>query len=187
MKKVFLSVLVFLSTLVVAQNDKNNSKWAVGFGFNFIDNTNSQGNNYLNVSEWNSTYTFSKVSLQYFYNQKFSASSEFTINKLDNEKLQNGGYISDNLSYFGVDFNARYNTASYLKLPSKFCVEPVLGVGFSWTDRSPNQSLNTGLALGYQFNNVYALRLQTLGKFAAEKNVTGNNMIQHSLELLINL
>jgi hypothetical protein len=91
------------------------------------------------------------------------------------------------MAYFGMDLNARYNVASWLKLPSKYALEPMVGVGASWTDGTPNKSVNAGLSIGYQINDIYGIRLQTLGKFASEQNTVGNNMIQHSVELYFNL
>ncbi len=187
MKKIIFFTAMVFATVSFAQEAKNDAKWAVGVGVNFIDNTNSQDNNYFDVSNWNSTLSFSKLSVQYFYNSKLSVSSEFTINKFDKNTTQNGSAINVNMTYFGIDINARYNVASYLKLPTKFSLEPVVGLGNSWANSIPNQSLNGGLAIGYKFNNTYGLRLQTLGKFANDKNTVGNNMVQHSLELYFNL
>lgn len=185
MKKIVLAI-IFLFTLSVSAQDAK--KWTVGVGVNFIDNSNSQNGNYFNVSNWNSTLSVSKLSAQYEFYKNFSASSEFTFNRLEKDKDQNGGVIENNLSYFGWDFNGRYNTAGLFKLPSKYVIEPVVGVGLSWTDGISNQSLNAGLAFGYFFNDVYGVRLQTLGKFASETETTvGNNMIQHSIELIFKL
>lgn len=185
MKKIVLAI-IFLFTLSVSAQDAK--KWTVGVGVNFIDNSNSQNGNYFNVSNWNSTLSVSKLSAQYEFYKNFAVSSEFTFNRLDKDKDQNGGVIESNLSYFGWDFNGRYNTTGLFKLPSKYVIEPVVGVGLSWTDGISNQSLNAGLAFGYFFNDVYGVRLQTLGKFASETDTTvGNNMIQHSIELIFKL
>jgi hypothetical protein len=66
----------------------------------------------------------SKLSAQYFYNSKFSVSSEFSLNRLDKDVLHNGESIAVNMAYFGVDLNACYNVASWFKLPSKYALEP---------------------------------------------------------------
>lgn len=184
MKKIAI-VLVCLLTLSVSAQESN--KWTIGVGVNFIDNTNSQDDNYFDVSNWNSTLSVSKLTAQYEFATNFALSSEFTLNKLDSGKMQNGGEIASNLSYFGWDLNTRYNTASLMKLSSKFSIEPVAGFGLSWTDSTPNQSVNAGLSLGYFFNESYGIRFQTLGKFASDENTVGNNMIQHSLELVFKL
>jgi hypothetical protein len=187
MKKAVVLALLMVASVTFAQETKKTSKWIIGVGINFIDNTNSIDNNYVNVSEWNATMGVSKLSAQYFFNSKFSVSSEFSLNRFNKDVMQNGGTIDVNKSYFGVDFNARYNVAELLKLPAKYAVEPVVGVGNSWTGTHPNQSLNTGLAIGYQINSYYGIRVQTLGKFASEKYTLGNNLIQHSLEFYFNL
>ena len=187
MKKVVVLALLMVASVTFAQETKKQSKWIIGVGVNFIDNTNTIDNNFVNVSNWNATMGVSKLSAQYFFNSKFSVSSEFSLNRLNKDVMQNGESIAVNKAYFGVDFNARYNVASWFKLPSKYALEPIVGVGNSWTGTNPNQSLNTGLALGYQINNIYGIRVQTLGKFASEKYTLGNNMIQHSLELYFNL
>lgn len=187
MKKVVILAFLMVSTFSFAQETKKESKWVIGAGLNIIDNTSSGDNDYFNASNWNATLGFSKLSVQYYYNSKFSVSSEFTTNRLDRDVKQNGESIDTNLSYFGLDLNARYNVADLIKLPSKFSVEPILGVGNAWTNRNSNQSFNTGLSVGYQFNETYGVRVQTLGKFASEQNTVGNNMIQHSLELYFKL
>jgi hypothetical protein len=187
MKKVVILALLMVSTFSFAQETKKESKWVIGAGVNFIDNTSSGSNEYFNYSNWNATLGFSKLSVQYYYNTNLSFSSEFTMNRLDKDVKQNEQVIDANLSYFGFDLNARYNVARLMKLPGKFAVEPILGLGNAWTAGNTNQSLNTGISLGYQINETYGVRLQTLGKFAAEKNTVGNNMIQHSLELYFKL
>ena len=187
MKKVVVLALLMVASVTFAQETKKESKWVIALGANFIDNTNTIDNNFVNVSDWNATMGVSKLSAQYFYNSKFSVSSEFSLNRLNKDVMQNGESIAVNMAYFGVDLNARYNVASWFKLPSKYALEPMVGVGASWTDSTPNQSVNTGLSIGYQINNIYGIRVQTLGKFASEQNTVGNNMIQHSLELYFNL
>lgn len=184
MKKVLVALVCLFAVHVSAQDQK---KWLVGLGVNFIDNTNSEDNDYLDISNWNSTFSVSKLSVQYFYNKEFSIGSEFTLNRFDKDIRQNGGAIDANKSYFAIDIMARYNVGSLIKLPSKIRIEPIAGVGNFWTDSNPNQSFNTGLSLGYQVTEAYGLRFQSVGKFAAEKNTLGNNMIQHSIELVINL
>ena len=42
--------------------------------------------------------------------------------------VQNGESIAVNMAYFGVDLNARYNVANWLKLPSKYSIEPLVGL-----------------------------------------------------------
>ncbi len=187
MKKVVILALLMVSAFSFAQETKKESKWVIGAGLNFIDNTSSGENEYLNFSNWNATLGFSRLSVQYYYNTNLSFSSEFTMNRLDKDVKQNGQSIDTNLSYFGFDLNARYNVAGLMKLPSKFMVEPIVGVGNAWTSGNSNQSLNTGLSLGYQFSESYGVRVQTLGKFATEQNTVGNNLIQHSLELYFKL
>jgi hypothetical protein len=187
MKKAVVLALLMVASVTFAQETKKESKWLIGIGVNFIDNTNTIDNNFVNVSDWNATMGVSKLSAQYFYNSKFSVSSEFSLNRLNKDVMQNGESIAVNMAYFGVDLNARYNVASWFKLPSKYALEPMVGVGASWTDSTPNQSVNTGLSIGYQINKIYGIRVQTLGKFASEQNTVGNNMIQHSLELYFNL
>lgn len=185
MKKITFFIL-YLFVLNASAQESN--KWLVGVGINFIDNTNSQDDNYFNVSNWNSTMSLSKITVQYNFINDISLASEFTLNRLDKGKEHNGTTIGSNLSYFGWDLNGRYNVASLLNIQKKYSIEPILGVGFSWTGGTPNQSVNSGLSLGYFFNDYYGIRLQTQGKFAFETDSTvGNNMIQHSLEFIIRL
>ena len=184
MKNVLLALVCLATLSVSAQEEK---KWVISVGVNFIDNTNSEDNNYLDVSNWNSTLSVSKLGVQYYFDEAFSLGSEFSLNRLDRDIRQNGGNIDANKIYFALDLNARYDVASLLKFPSKFSVEPLVGFGTNWTDSIPNQSLNAGMTIGYQIDATYGIRVQTVGKFAAENNTLGNNMIQHSIEFLIKL
>ena len=67
MKKVVILALLMVSAFSFAQETKKESKWVIGAGFNFIDNTSSGENEYLNFSNWNATLGFSRLSvlLQY--------------------------------------------------------------------------------------------------------------------------
>ncbi len=187
MKKVVVLALLMVASVTFAQETKKQSKWVIGVGTNFIDNTNTKDNNFANVSNWNATIGVSKLSAQYYYTSKLSLSAEFSLNKLDKDVLQNGENIAFNMAYYGADLNARYNVADWFKLSNKYTLEPMVGVGASWTNNTPNNSVNTGLSIGYQINKTYGIRFQTLGKFASEQQTVGNNMIQHSVELVFNL
>lgn len=183
--KIFFFILVGLSFISLSAQEKND--WIIGLGVNVIDNTNSKDDNYFNVSNWNAVTSISKLSAQYFVKSNLSVSSEFTLNMLHKNNMQNGVYLDTNAAYFGLDFNIRYNTVNWLGLSDKFQVEPLAGFGFSWAGTIPNNSVNTGLSLGYFINDSYGIRIQTLGKFTLDESKVGNNMIQHSLELIIKL
>ena len=68
-------------------------KWVIGVGVNFIDNNNSEDNNYMDVSNWNSTLSISKLGVQYYYDDAFSLATEFSLNRLDRGIRQNSGNI----------------------------------------------------------------------------------------------
>ena len=74
MKKILFLLVSIVALQVNAQEEKKeekkeeNRKWTVGFGVNFVDNTSTFNNQFLNVNkQWNSVPTVSKIILKTFF------------------------------------------------------------------------------------------------------------------------
>lgn len=187
MKNLFL-FLLFSTFASVAQEKNPNvkSKWIVGFGANFIDNTATKDNQYFNApKQWNYLSSVSKLSLERILSDQFSIEGNLAINKLSADKMQNGGSISENQIYMGLDLNGKfYFGKSLFKCPF-FDPYIVAGFGINKVGEVTNHTPNYGFGFNLWFNPNFGLRLQTLGKYGINQYTLMNNHIQHSAELVL--
>lgn len=188
MKKLSALSLLLLTSFFgfSQQNDATkNPKWTIGFGVNFIDNTSTLNNQYLNTSkQWNSIPTLSQISVEKSLSDKFSLVSNLSFNVLSTERLQNGILITKNVNYYGFDVNGKFFFDDFIANQSKVDAFLVLGLGVNSVDNVTNQSGNFGLGFNFWLQPNVGLRLQTLGKFGFEQNTLLNNHIQHTAELI---
>jgi hypothetical protein len=187
MKNLFALFLFFTAIVVFGQeNDKTqNTKWTIGFGMNFIDNTSSYNNQYFNSSkQWNSIATISKVSIERTLNDLFSAEVAFTVNKLTHDKLQNGTTIVSDINYIGLDLGGKFYFDEFIVKKSKIDAYVILGAGLNSANSIYNGTGNYGLGFNYWLEPNLGIRLQTIGKYAFDQKPVCNNHIQHSVELI---
>lgn len=188
MKKLSALSLLLLTSFFgfSQQNDAiKNPKWTIGFGVNFIDNTSTLNNQFLNTSkQWNSIPTLSQISVEKSISDKFSLVSNLSFNVLSTERLQNGILITKNVNYYGFDVNGKFFFDDFIANQSKVDAFLVLGLGVNSVDNVTNQSGNFGLGFNFWLQPNVGLRLQTLGKFGFEQNTLLNNHIQHTAELI---
>lgn len=188
MKKLSALSLLLLTSFFgfSQQNDAiKNPKWTIGFGVNFIDNTSTLNNQFLNTSkQWNSIPTLSQISVEKSLSDKFSLVSNLSFNVLSTERLQNGILITKNVNYYGFDVNGKFFFDDFIANQSKVDAFLVLGLGVNSVDNFTNQSGNFGLGFNFWLQPNVGLRLQTLGKFGFEIDTLLNNHIQHTAELI---
>ena len=188
MKNLFtLFLLLTLSVGFSQENDTaKNSKWTIGLGANFIDNTSTMNNQYLNSSkQWNFIPALSIFSVERSFTEKISVASSISLNVISSEKLQNGTTITEDVNYYGLDINGKFFFDDYIVKQSKIDSYVVLGLGINSVDDIMNQTGNFGLGLNFWLLPNLGLRLQTVGKYGFEQNTLLNNNIQHSAELLL--
>jgi hypothetical protein len=188
MKNLILLFLLSSTFAVLAQEKKSTekSKWIIGFGTNIIDNTSTKNNQYLYASkQWNYMPTVSKVSFERILSEQFSIESTLSINKLSSQIMQNGGTLTEDKNYVGLDLNGKFYFGKALyKCPA---IDPyiVAGFGINKVGDNTNQTPNYGLGLNLWFNSTIGLRLQTIGKYGIIQRTLLNNHIQHSAELVL--
>lgn len=188
MKNTIVLFLLFFTFALVAQEKKSTvkPKWIIGLGANFIDNTSTSKNQFLNYSEqWNYVKTVSKVSFERILNDKFSIEVAMGINKISNDLPQNGSSIDEDQNYVGMDLNGKFYFGKYLYKCSAIDPFIVAGLGINKVGDNTNQTPNYGLGLNLWFNKTIGLRFQTLGKYGIIQKTLLNNHIQHSAELVI--
>ena len=184
-----LILFLFLTTFVGFSQQNGNSqdaKWTIGLGANFIDNTSTDDNQFLETSKnWNSISALSLFSVERSFSEKLSLSSTIAMNVISSKKLQNGMTIAEDLNYYGLDINGKFFFDDYIISQSKIDAYVVLGLGINSVDAVTNQSGNFGLGLNFWFQPNLGLRIQSLGKYGFEQNTLLNNHIQHSAELIL--
>lgn len=188
MKNLF--TLFLLLTVIVSFGQENDnaqtSKWTIGLGANFIDNTSSMNNQYLNSSkQWNYIPALSIFSVERSFSEKLSVASSIALNVISSEKFQNGATIAEDVNYYGLDINGKFFFDDYIVKQSKIDSYVVLGLGINSVDDIMNQTGNFGLGLNFWLQPNLGLRLQTVGKYGFEQNTLLNNNIQHSAELIL--
>ena len=187
MKNLFL-FLLFSTFAIVAQEKNSNvkSKWIIGFGANFIDNTATKNNQYFNApKQWNYISSVSKLSLERIMSDQFSIECAFGINTISADKMQNGGSITEDQNYIGLDLNGKYYFGKALfKCPS-FDPYIIAGFGINKVGEVTNHTPNYGFGFNLWFNPSFGFRLQTIGKYGITQNTLMNNHIQHSAELVL--
>lgn len=187
MKKIAILVVLFATTLGFAQVDQNqeNKKWTFGFGINTVDNNGSSNKQFFNSNKnWSTVSSISKFSIERALGSNFSVDAAITYNRISKDKLQNGIAITNDLNYFALDVNGKFYFDNYISEQSKVDAYVLAGAGIWSADDVSNQSGNLGLGFAFWIQPGLGFRIQTVGKFAAVKNQTVNNHIQHSAELV---
>ena len=187
MKKITFIAIFLVSFIGFSQEEKKEEikNWTIGFGVNFIDNTGSLNNQFLNVSDhWNSIQSISKVSVERSFTNLFSAEAALTINKLSIDKLQNGTTIVSDLNYAAIDFSGKFYFDEFIIKKSNIDSYVIIGAGVNSANSIYNGTGNFGLGLNIWFLPNLGFRVQTIGKYAFEQKEICNNHIQHSAELV---
>ncbi len=187
MKNLLALFLLFTITIGFSQeNGKNqNSKWIIGFGTNFIDNTSTMNNQYFNTSkQWNYIPTVSRISFEKSISKEFSIESAIAMNSISSKIYQNGAMIKNDAVYYGLDLNGKFFFDDYIVEQSKIDAFLVLGVGINSVDSVTNQTSNFGLGLNFWVQPNLGFRLQTVGKYGFDQQSLLNNHIQHSAEFI---
>ncbi|MEZ4787901.1 MAG: hypothetical protein R2790_08500 [Flavobacterium haoranii] len=186
MKKILVLVTVFITSFVFSQEDTTAvKKWRFGVGFNLINNTATADDRYFDTADLNAIPFVSTFSLDYKYSEAFSVGGVLSLNELSSKNRQNGMSISNDYTYVAFDINAKYTFDQHLVDVRWFDASIVGGAGVFMVDKKGNQSFNVGLALDFWVTSSVGLRLHTLGKFAANEDLLGNNHLQHAAELLV--
>lgn len=187
MKNLFVLFLLFTTFVGFSQQNGSaqDAKWTIGLGANFIDNTGTLDNQFLNTSrQWNYTPAVSLFSVERSFSEKLSLASTIAMNVISSKKVQNGATITEDVNYYGLDVNGKFFFDDYIVNQSVVDSYVVLGLGVNSVDDFVNETANFGLGLNLWFQPNFGLRLQTLGKYGFEQKTLLNNHIQHTAELI---
>ena len=184
MKRVIVVLVLVMSASLFGQETAS-PKWKFGFGVNFIDNSALESKQFFKTNNWNAIDFISLFSADYAVGQNLAIGGTVSMNELSKDNNQNGGMITKDVLYVAFDANARYTFDQHLVDVAWFDASVVGGAGLFMVDGKGNQTLNGGLALDFWFSKTTGIRLQTLGKFALEEDLLGNNHIQHSAQFVV--
>ena len=184
MKKSIILVLLMSVSFAFAQ-EETSKKWFFGFGVNFLDNSSSSDDEYFSVKNWNVIPSVSTFSVQRKFDSNFSVNGQFLLNKLDKSNKQNGEILNEDLFFASINANLMYTFDSHIVDVKWFDASALAGVGAMWTDGTPNQTINAGIALDFWLNKAVALRLETQGKFAFDQEQVGNDHIVHTVSIIL--
>jgi hypothetical protein len=188
MKNLFALFLLFTAFVGFSQENAatQDAKWTIGLGTNFIDNSSTVNNQFLNSSKhWNFIPAFSIFSVERSFSENLSVSSTIALNVISSDKLQNGTTIAEDVNYYGLDINGKFFFDDFIVKQSKIDSYVVLGLGINSSDDITNQTGNLGLGFNFWFKPNLGLRLQSVGKYGFEQETLLNNHIQHSAELVL--
>ena len=170
LKKVLLILLVVVSfNTINSQNEDN--PWAMGIGTNVVDFYPAGGDSpfvgdffedFLNADDhWNTAAVVSRLRVGRYIGSGFAIGLAGSFNSIS--KI--GSSSASDLSYFGLDFDVRYN---FLK-KGWFDPYATLGGGYTWLDEDGNGTLNGGLGMNFWFNEFIGVNVQTMYKHSFDE------------------
>lgn len=164
MKNVIITTCILLLCSLSSQGQNlpkekklDSSYFAIAFGLNIIDNSNTSG---LPADVGN--FDFNRpffISAEKVFNNKWSLAFNVSTNQL---KLENDTAVEP---YFGADVFANLFIDKLLFDNEKLDLYLGLGAGFHTIDRTTKSSLNATMGIRYWMTNQFALSFQTIAKF----------------------
>ena len=141
---------------------------------------------FINPAEnWNTSPTISKLSIEKHLGEFFAAELTGSFNKISARKVQNGSTQTQDFNYLGFDLNGKFYFDEFIFKKSPLNAYLLIGVGSYTSNKLNNQSGNMGIGLAYWFQPNLGIRIQTVGKYAFDKDQILNNHIQHSAEIVL--
>ncbi|MDH3321400.1 MAG: OmpA family protein [Flavobacteriaceae bacterium] len=117
---------------------------------------------FFNVEDhWNTATVISRIRVGRYIGGGFGIGLAGSFNSID--KI--GDYKAGDLSYFGLDFDIRYNF-----LHGWFDPYLLVGGGYTWLDEEGNGSLNGGLGINFWFNDFIGMNVQSMYKHSFDED-----------------
>ncbi len=190
-KKGLLILLAVISFNSINAQDEDNP-WAIEIGANFVDfyptgadfdpmgdGTPFVGDmfeDFFNTGDhWNSAGVISRLKVNRYIGSGFTIGLAGSFNSIS--KI--GNYSADDLSYFGTDFDIRYN---FVK-KGWFDPYAMIGGGYTWFDGDGNGTLNGGVGINLWFNDFVGLNVQSMYKHSFD-NESMLPHFQHALGVI---
>ncbi len=184
LKKGLLILLAVVSFNTINAQDEDNP-WAIGIGTNAVDFYPAGADkpfvgdffeDFLNVNDhWNMAPAISRIRVGRYIGNGFAIGLAGSFNSIDKV----GDSYTDGLSYFGADFDVRYN---FLK-KGWFDPYATLGGGYTWFDGEGNGTLNGGLGINFWLSENIGLNAQTIYKHSFDEEVMLPHF-QHALGIV---
>jgi len=191
LKKGLLILLAVVSFNTINAQDEDNP-WAIEIGTNAVDfyptgadfSPMGDGTQYLgdyfddffNVDDhWNTASVVSRIRVGRYIGSGFAIGLAGSFNSID--KI--GDYKASDLSYFGLDFDVRYN---FIK-KGWFDPYATIGGGYTWIDEDGNGTINGGIGINFWFNDFIGANVQTMYKHSFDEDAMLPHF-QHALGIV---
>ncbi|WMI68432.1 hypothetical protein [Mangrovimonas sp. YM274] len=160
--------------------------WAVSLGINFVDNDGRRFKSPFKTKDWNTDLPI-MFGVERKWSELFGTELAISLNKISASNQQDYLTIDQDYVYFALDINGKFFFDHLIyESPFNNWFESyvILGVGAPFFENDSNVTLNTGLGFNFWFDKQFGVRIQTVGKFAADTQPINSNHIQHSLTFL---
>jgi hypothetical protein len=179
----FVSVLTITSTLA----GQESNPIVIGVGINAVDNSGSQINELLNVSDnWNFSRLI-QLSIEKRFDYDYGLVATISMNKFNVGKTINSELNKNSLGYLSLDVMAKNYTTNYFIDPkhAKYEGFVVGGLGGNLIGSEFAKTINFGAGLNFYIDFYLRINIQSIAKFSIDSATTGNaNHFQHSITLI---
>ena len=177
------SVLFCFYTLSAQESDPI----VIGVGVNAVDNSGSQINELLNISDnWNLSRLL-QLSIEKRFDYDYGFIAALSMNKFSDGKTINTEYNKTNLDYFSLDVMIKNYTSNYFLDPKHANIEgyAVGGLGANFIGSELAKTINFGFGLNFNLDYHLRINIQSIAKFSIDSATAGNaNHFQHSISLI---
>jgi len=181
----------------IRYNDFNHfffeTPWDIQFGWSAIDDDGKPFRNLLDIKDsWNIGFVPSRLGISKKINKVWKGEFDFAFNKYRANKLVNSEVISQNGSFFTMDFGVQLDLNRFLGYT--WIVDPYVESGLGYTRRSISKFKNTitynfGVGANFWINDFIGAFIQSSGKIGFKSPFIRNssNYFQHSLGVVIKI
>jgi hypothetical protein len=191
LKRLFLIIIVFVSTSALAQPYKTIKpykpyKWMFGLHWSAIDDDGSKfGNNFDFNNSWNIKPFPTRFTLDRYFVYGWSAEMALTYGEYSPSKIVNDSTGREGIN-LSIDFNGKYSFYNnYAPRMRWFDPYFIGGVGFTYRTGTADMyvpTVNLGGGINFWFVNWMGIRISSNAKFAVYPKVwdTKSNYFQHN-------
>ncbi|WP_224490061.1 OmpA family protein [Robertkochia flava] len=178
---VMASALFIILFTVQAHAQYEKQGWLFGGGFNFIDDSGTNGSEPFNFTEnWSSVVFPSRFSMGYALTNGMFFQGFASYNRYQKDVIVDGNPQSTEWNYYALDGMIGYGFKNMIDPRGWF--DPFINTGMGVNRLAGNNSLtyNLGAGFNFWFNDRFAVNLSTLGKWQLGDG-SGDNHIQHGI------
>lgn len=176
--------IISVTTLSIAQES---DPIVIGIGVNAVDNSGSQINELLNVSDnWNLSRLL-QLSIEKRFDYDYGVIAALSMNKFNTGKTINSEDNKSGLGYLSLDLMVKNYTTNYFLDPKHAKYEGFIigGLGANLIGSELAKTINFGAGLNFYLDFHLRINIQSIAKFSIDSATSGNaNHFQHSITLI---